>query len=38
MNFQVGDKVVVVKPTKGLPAFTVSGKIYTIDIDGSAKP
>jgi hypothetical protein len=28
----VGDSVVVVRPTKGLPAFKVSGKIYTVDI------
>lgn len=32
MKFEAEDKVVVVKPTKGLPAFKVSGKIYTIAI------
>ena len=32
MSFQVGDRVVVVNPTRGLPAFSVSGKIYTVVI------
>lgn len=30
MKFHEGDKVVVVKPTEGLPAFVVSGQVYTI--------
>jgi hypothetical protein len=30
MNFKAGDKVVVVRPTEGLPIFKVSGTIYTV--------
>lgn len=39
MSFKHGDKVVVTNPTEGLPAFKVSGKIYTVeaDVDGMTR-